>query len=350
MTEQVNPVVVFKRDLNALIQGGELALPSNVSPDAFRNAAVVAVQDNPKILACEKTSVFKAIRTLAAAGLVPDGREAALVPFKTKEGDRWIDKCQAMPMVFGLMKMVRRSGTVSDIRSHIVYQREVDEGRFSYVVGDREELEHRPILFGDRGDPVAAYSIARLKDGTLVREFMTAQEIDVVRRASSAQRVYRKGEAPRVSDEPIGIWKEWWAEMWRKTLIRRICKRLDMSSEDLRRVMVEEDFEHMRDVTPEPSPLQRKIAAARGTPIPETPAPADEVEPDGNMQDVHDAPAAAHWTDEDPGAGFPGSAEYDAGVKAFQSGQPARSCPYDDGTGEAADWLGGWYGAKGAAE
>ena len=116
--------------------------------------------------------------------------------------------------------------------------------------------------------------------------------------------------------------------------------------------VAEEVQDYPRDVTPrEPaSPLQRKIAAARGTPIPEAPPPADEVDPDGNMQDVHDAPAAAHWTDEDPGAGFPGSAEYDAGVKAFQSGQPARSCPYDDGTGEAADWISGWYGAKGAAE
>ncbi len=139
--------------------------------------------------------------------------------------------------------------------------------------------------------------------------------------------------------------------------------------------VAEEVQDYPRDVTPrEPvTPMQRKIAAARGQTVTEAAHAAGEPEPElpeapltaGAMDDVafrqvddptyrYDPqtknPATAHWTDEDPGAGFPGSAEYDAGVMAFQSGQPARSCPYDDGTGEAADWLGGWYGAKGAAE
>lgn len=355
-TKKRNPVVVFKDTLGGLLAQGDIVLPENVPQDAFRNAAIVAIQDNPGLLDADQQSLFKSIRRAASAGLVPDGREGALVTFRVKDKDTgsWRNVVQFMPMVFGLMKMARRSGTIREIRAHIVYQNEVDQGKFSYIVGDSERLEHEPILFGQRGEPVAAYAIATMMDGSIIREFMSAQEIDTVRRAGSSQRIYEKGQPPRVSDKPLGIWHDWWPEMWKKTVIRRITKRLDLSADDVRRIQEDDDFTGIRDVTPKaaamlpPTPLQRKIAAARGTPIPE--APADEVEPDDNMQDVHDAPAAAHWTDEDPGAGFPGSAEYDAGVMAFQSGQPARSCPYDDGTGEAADWLGGWYGAKGAAE
>lgn len=244
-------VTAFKVMLTKFIDSGEAPLPNNVTPDSFRNAAIVAVQNNPKILDCDQATVFVAIRELAAMGLVPNGREAALVPFKTRVNGNYIDACQAMPMVFGLIKSARRSGDVKDIRAHIVYQNELDQGRFSYVIGDEEKLDHEPIVFGDKGPMVIAYAIARLKDGSLVREVMDADEIDQVRRASAAQKIYEKGKKPRVSDEPIGIWADWPGEMWKKSVIRRLCKRLDLSAEDMRLINIEPESGQMRDITPD---------------------------------------------------------------------------------------------------
>jgi len=325
-----NPLVAFKRDIGTLIERKELALPSNVKPEAFRNAAVVAVQDNPKILNCDRESVFKSIRTLAAAGLVPDGREAALVPFRTKDGE----KCQAMPMVFGLIKMVRRSGTVKDIRAHIVYQREVDEGRFTYVVGDDERLEHNPILFGERGEPVGAYAIATLTDGSKVREFMSAADIDKVRRAGASQKIYERGQRPRASDTPLGIWLEWLEEMWKKTVIRRLCKRLDMSSEDVRRVMTDEDTAPIRDVTPkEPESMgfaARAAAARRG----EDP---QDVQPEDDAGDIEDAETIDSHPEPDPNA-----MEYAEGETARRDGTEFSDCPYDAGSENELNWRAGW--------
>jgi recombination protein RecT len=326
-----NQLVSFKRDIGTLIERKELALPTNVKPEAFRNAAVVAVQDNPKILNCDRDSVFKSIRTLAAAGLVPDGREAALVPFRTKDGD----KCQAMPMVFGLIKMVRRSGTVKDIRAHIVYQREVDEDRFTYIVGDDERLEHNPILFGDRGPAVGGYAIATLNDGSKVREFMSAADIDKVRRAGASQKVYKKGERPRASEEPLGIWADWSEEMWKKTVIRRLCKRLDMSSEDVRRVMTDEDTAPIRDVTPlqeGPSGFAARAAAARRSDDPDQQQDEPEVEDadtiDGEVSDGHPEP--------DPNA-----LEYAEGETARRDDVSFQDCPYEEPE-HALNWQAGW--------
>ena len=348
----MSALVQFKQDLGQLIDKRELALPSNVSVEAFRNAAVVAAQDNPKVLDCDRESIFKSIRTLAAAGLVPDGREAALVPFFTKDEGR---KCQAMPMVFGLIKMVRRSGEVSDIRAHIVYQKEVDQGLFEYVIGDHESLTHKPILFGDRGEPVAAYAIATLKDGNIVREFMSAEEIDKVRRSGSSQRVRKNGKSV-VSDVPIGIWKDWASEMWRKSAIRRLSKRLDMSSEDMRRMMVEQDFDHMRDVTP-PAPEKggfiAKAEAARPPKEeppaePESPPKTDQAEPEPMVTDEDGTLVPLRGVNIEMADRK--SEDFEEGKKAFAAGVNWPECPHGENIHKATDWMAGWREAKGGEE
>ena len=109
-------LVEYKKNLNSLIDQGELGLPSNVSPDAFRNAAIVAYTDNPQIAKCAPASVFKSIRKIAAMGLVPDNIEAALVPFG--------NQCQAMPMIAGLRKLARNSAEVASLWDDVVYENE----------------------------------------------------------------------------------------------------------------------------------------------------------------------------------------------------------------------------------
>lgn len=331
---QQHPVVAFKRNLETVIERKELALPSNVKTEAFKNAAIVAVQDNPQILQCDQQSVFKSIRTLAAAGLVPDGREAALVPFNTRVDGQFVKKCQAMPMVAGLVKMARRSGDVADIRAHIVYQNEVDQGRFKYVVGDEEKLEHDPILFGDKGESVGAYAIARLKDGSLIREFMDAHEIDRIRRSGSSQR--SKG---KVSDTPVGIWRDHAGEMWKKTVIRRLCKRLDLSAEDMRRMMVDQDeAPAIKDVTPQEEQRLNLAQKLAGTADDQQEEPLNgEILPDEDQAPVEQEP-------EDGGAAEAGF-ERDEGATAYRQGKTATDCPYEDDPQRTA-WLAGWNEAS----
>jgi len=327
-TAQVHPVVRFKRDLARMIDGKELALPSNVPIDAFRNAAIVAVQDNPAILQCEPSSVMKSLRTLAAAGLVPDGREAAIVPFK--------GQAQAMPMVFGLIKMARRSGDVRDIRAHIVYQNELDQGFFTYVVGDEEVLSHAPILFGEKGGAVAAYAIAKLKDGTIVREFMDKSQIEKVRKSSPQQ---------RNKPQPDGIWQQWTEEMWKKSVIRRLCKRLDLSAEDMRRVMIEEDAP-LRDVTPQEEhiPLSQRLAAAKEE-AEQNPVDGEIMQDEEPSRDINEN--NPHWTaDVNPQDGSSGTQAWLDGVSAHAEGKKLIDNPHEDNMEAADDWAGGWKNAE----
>lgn len=311
-TTQQPPIVRFKKDLQRLVDANELALPSNVSPDAFRNAAIVAAQDNESILSCKPETIFRSVRKLAAAGLVPDGREAALVPFS--------GECTAVPMVFGLIKMARRSGDVRDIRAHTVHERD----EFEYVVGDVERLTHKPVLFGDKGDPIAYYAIAILKDGTIVRTFMDKAEVEKIRKGAASQ---------RGSAEPKGIWAKHYEQMAHKTVIRRLVKRLDLSAEDMRHITMDDEREPMRDVTPEPEPpRQDRVNLAQRIQQREEPeAVQGEVLPP---------------EDEDQRQPDPSALEYGEGVTAAKAGTALNECPYDMGTDAWLDWAAGWNSVK----
>lgn len=99
----------------------------------------------------------------------------------------------------------------------------------------------------------------------------------------------------------------------------------------------------MKDVTPEARPqsrLQQMVAQARGAEAPVDPAPVEEAE----------VLPAGHWTDEEPADFFPGSDAFNEGATDFQNGHAAATCPYDQGSDAANDWLGGWHGARRAAE
>jgi recombination protein RecT len=310
------PLVQFKADLARLKDAGELdMLPANVSFEAFRNAAVVAITDNPSILSCNRESVFKAIRRLAAAGLVPDGREAAIVPFQ--------GNAQAMPMVYGLIKVARNSGEIASIWAEVVTGDETFT--ISMIDGERK-FEHTYDPLKRTGDVMGAYAVAKLKDGTIEIEAMGRDDIEKRRMASANQK----------GPQPTGIWQKWYSEMAKKTVIRALVKRLPMSSEDQRRVMIEDEdnsVQLQRDVTPKDEGPRVNLAQRILQEEPE-PITGEILPPE----------------DEAPDNGMPGSAAWDEGMKAFASGAAVGSCPYDQSTQEAADWLGGFVGARRASE
>lgn len=327
-TQRRSPVQQFKSDLKALRDAGELdMLPSNVGFDAFRNAAVVAITDNPSILQCKRESVFKAVRRLAAAGLVPDGREAAIVPFK--------GEAQAMPMVAGLIKTARNSGEIVSIWADVVYTGEQFE---AWVEDGERKFSHHYDPMERKGDFRGAYAVAKLKDGTIEVEPMDREQIEKRRRASANQR----------GDQPTGVWAQWYDEMAKKTVIRALCKRLPISSEDMRRMYVEhEDTQPIRDVTPEPEAPRKNLAQQ----IKERAEEPRSVEGEVLPPEEAEKPERTEGIDLssiDPEAAFPGAEEFDEGVRAYKDGVAYDDCPHQD-IEAATNWCGGWKQAERAA-
>jgi recombination protein RecT len=208
-------------------------LPPNIPVDHFKRIVVTALNINPALANADRRTLFNAAVKLASDGLLPDGREAALVVYKTKIKDRqgrehWIEAVQAMPMIAGIRKRLRNSGEVDSAIAEVVYRHD----RFKYALGDQAFIEHEPPpLDQDRGEPVGAYAIIKLASGETIREVMSVKEIERVRAVSRAK--------------DRGPWVDWWGEMARKVVLRRASKAAPQASVLEKLLMRDEEMDHL---------------------------------------------------------------------------------------------------------
>ncbi len=291
MTSQNNALQVVKRvstTLGTMQKQFQSTLPSHISPQKFLRAAVTAVQNTPDLQECEVPSIISACQKAATDGLIIDGREAALVTFNKKiANNKWEKHAQYMPMVAGILKKARNSGQISAISAHVVYMND----QFDYELGIEPKLTHKPIIDGAPGELRCCYAIAKLKDGSTQFEVMTRTQIYKILEAS-------KSGWDDKAKKPKGIWLKWEDEMWRKTVLKRLCKYLPSSS-DLDGIIEYDNNEFGNtDINDKPetaseassaAPPKKKATRAAAAILKDKPAPAAEIEDGEIIED--DAPA-----------------------------------------------------------
>jgi len=220
------PIVILRERLEARASELKAAL-AEIPPERFIRAVVTAAQINPDILACQWLSVWLACMRACRDGLLPDGVEGAIVPYKEKA--TWI------PMYRGLLRKFQESGHFKWIGANVV--REGEE--FSHFIDDTgEHFRHLPNSNIDAA-VVKVYAAATTLKGGVFIAVMQRAEIDKIRKLSRAQR----------DDAP---WNQWFDEMAKKTALRRLSKMLPSGS-----LIVEDEDE-------DDQPQLRVAAAASG--------------------------------------------------------------------------------------
>lgn len=323
-SKPLNPLQKFKKNIELMHESGDLSiLPSNVSYDSFRNAAVVAFQDSTKIQGCTQESIFRSLRKLAASGLVPDGREAALVPFKKE--------CTAMPMVYGILKIARNTGGIKSIWGETVRKGETLK---VWIEDGERKFDHQFDPLDRDEEVIGAYAVAKMDNGVVEFKSMTHSEIEKRRKAGASQMLWDNGRPTGKSDTPIGNWKDWYPEMSIKTLLHSLCKGLPLSSEDQNRILAATiDEDNFKDITPdaprEPKPnLADQLKGKTQTPEDEDQAPLDG-EIVAYEEDLVDADTEA----------------FTKGHSDFTKGVTVDANPYK-GNPDFSNWSGGWMQAK----
>ena len=239
--QQLAPIEMFRRDLQKEGSRLKASLPAHLPLERFQRAAMIAVENNMDLLACEPQSLMTSLSRCAQDGLVPDNREAAMVIFNTKSGNNWVKKAQYMPMVDGVLKRARQSGEISTITARAVYEND----QFDYWIDeDGEHVQFRPNLHGDRGGFKLVFAMAKTKSGELIVEPMSKDEVEKVRMSSK--------------NPDKGPWKDWYERMACKSVLHRLSRRLPNSSEIME--MLKHDHEgynfndrEMKDVSSKPS-------------------------------------------------------------------------------------------------
>jgi recombination protein RecT len=337
------------------------ALPAHIPAERFIRVCMTAIQNNQKLLACSKQSFFNAAMRCAQDGLLPDGREAAIVPFgEEDEGDgrrTRSDLAGYMPMVAGIRKKVRNSGELKDWHAHVVYEGDL----FDYELGDDPYIRHKPKGGGRARKIMYAYSIAVFNDGTLSRDVMPIQEIEEIRK--------------KFSRSKKGPWSvpESYPEMCIKTVVKHHSKSLPMST-DLDRIMHRDDalydFKGAADVrTPvKPAERPRSVASALDLFAGDEPAQledqaisADQTEQTASESATTQEPQtddrtaqaheAAHAAMEQADPPLDTTAEaYQKGQHDYGKGMQKRATPVEyrlpGKTAEMAAWLKGWTDAE----
>lgn len=194
-----------------------------VRPESLVRFALLDLQQNPKLQACDPSSIYMALLACAVTGCEPGALkgEAYIVPF----GGR----AQFMCGYRGMIKMAKRSGEVTNIFANVVHQRDT----FDIDLGSDARVTHRPAL-SDRGDVIGVYAIAKMAHGSNEVEWLSSDDIERIRKVAES-----RGKSP--------AWSQWPEEQARKSAIKRLAKRLPLGHDYIVSVAIEQAQEEIGD-------------------------------------------------------------------------------------------------------
>lgn len=196
------------------------ALPTVITPERFTRIVLSALSTNPQLAECTPKSFLGAMMTAAQLGMeanTPLG-QAYLIPYRNKG----VLECQFQLGYKGLIDLAYRSGAVSIVQAHTVYQNDV----FEYELGLDPKLKHIPAK-GDRGAPIYFYAMFKTKDGGFGFEVADVDEITAF--AQRFSKAYK-----------FGPWQTNFEEMAKKTCLKRALKYAPLKSDFVRGIVQDE--------------------------------------------------------------------------------------------------------------
>lgn len=263
MTEQVAPqrkeqsaLVAFDQELARRREVLEASAASLIDPDRLRVVVLAAFSRTPALWDCDPVTVARAVVESAQLGLEPTGAigGAHLVPFKNGKTGRM--EAQLIIDYRGYVQLARRSGEVSKVWARIVRERD----DFAVEAGTDDRLTHRPYLGAeDPGNITHVYAVIAYRDGSQQFDWDTRAWVETIRKRSKAG-----NNGPWITD---------YAEMAKKSILRRLLKTAPLTIEARRAIELEEREEAEVIARPGRKPdhlitsIQARLGVTNVTPV-----------------------------------------------------------------------------------
>lgn len=240
------------------------SMPKHVNKERFERNLSIALVQHPKLLECNPLDVFNEICKAAALGLFLDPQlgEAYLITGWNARERRLVPQLRIGYR--GLIKLARQSGDVKSIYAHEICENDI----YDISQGTEKRLVHKIDPKTDRGSPFCFYAVAILDDGTADFDVMSNDEIYAIRDRSDGWKAFQSGN---IKSTP---WSTDEGEMAKKTVLRRLQKRLPQSPDVAEAFRIEDRAEGIvdlaaraRDITP---------AVVTLPPAPPPPPPEDD--------------------------------------------------------------------------
>lgn len=184
----------------------------------FYQTFSICIAQEPKLATCTRPSLIGAMLEIAALRLEPGVLgEAWVIPFRDRK--RNVVEAQVVVGYKGMMKLARNSGAIGKIDSEVVYEKDL----FDWRKGTRQYLDFRKSDDDERGKRIAAWAEALI----VLPNAVTSSQFEVML-AREVLKIKAGAPSAKASTSP---WKTDEEAMWRKTVLRRLCKFLPTDPE-----------------------------------------------------------------------------------------------------------------------
>lgn len=202
-------------------------MPKGMDPDRFVRTTLIAVQRDPNLLDCTGESIVAAIFEAAECGIAPTGSlgRGYLVPIS----DHGVKKAEFWIGYPGLIELAMQSERVSKVWSRPVFKGD----KFNVRYGTDDRIDHTPQLGAEDipANLTHVYACVEYKNGVVDFEVLTKEQCDIVRAQA------------RGSNSATSPWQTAYIEQCRKTAIRKLAKRLPLTSEAATAIQKDEERE-----------------------------------------------------------------------------------------------------------
>jgi recombination protein RecT len=216
-----------------------------VNYDQFIAKVIIAVLQIPTLDKSAINSILSCCLKSAQLGLPVDASGYAyIVP-------RWNKNTGSFEASYqigykGYIELVRRNPKVKSIDAFLVTEDEVKNGNFCEIRGTNASITYKPDYFNttkikNRENTFLSVAIISYVNGGHEWEVMTKEEI------VKAKQINVK-EDKNGKDEKFSPWTDWWGEMAKKTVLRRLLKRCCLMNVETA-IELDED-EQYKDVSP----------------------------------------------------------------------------------------------------
>lgn len=222
MAEKKNEVVQQEQKTFSVVLAEKLdevgeACPPDLNKPLFVQNAIALMDEHPELKGYGANQVMNGLMKGAFLNLNFMSSECYLVPYK--------GRLQYQTSYKGSAKLVKRFSIrpVLDVYAEVVRQGDEYE-RWSDDEG--QHYSYKAKKFND-GAIIGAFAVCKFMDGGVLIDEMNITELENTRSHSMAKNSM--------------AWKEFTSEMYRKTVLRRLCKKIELDLNVLQREAYNED-------------------------------------------------------------------------------------------------------------
>ncbi|MFD1179658.1 recombinase RecT [Paenibacillus puldeungensis] len=243
MVKQSDQLTVIHKNLNNLLDSKRDAMPTNFNKTRFLQNCMTVLQDTKGIEQCDATSVARTMLKGAFLDLDFFNKECYAIVYG--------GTVQFQTDYKGEKKLAKRYSVrpVKDIYAKLV--REGDDFREEVKDGE-QTIQFVPMPFNN-SEILGAFAVVLYNDGGIAYEVMSTEEIEATRKNYSKQ---ANGQA----------WTKSKGEMYKKTVLRRLCKNIELNFDTIEQARTFEDSSDF-DMNKEPKPEQQSPLNANATVI-----------------------------------------------------------------------------------